>query len=66
MALDAVIQTLITRQPISPKQVENAAQELLKEYIGQNVAINSQQEVDEILLDINTLIAGEEFAEIVF
>ena len=27
-------------------------------------AINSQQEVDEILLDLNSLIAGEEFAEL--
>ncbi len=64
VALDAVIQILITRQPISPKQIEKSAQELLKEFLGLNVAINSQQEVDEILLDINTLIAGEDFAEL--
>ena len=64
MALDAVVGALIARQPITPALIEKAAQELLKEYLGLNVAINSQQEVDEILLDLNTLIAGEEFAEL--
>ncbi len=44
--------------------VERAAQALIKEYIGLNVPINSQQEADEILLDLNTLMAGEEFAEL--
>jgi aspartate/methionine/tyrosine aminotransferase len=64
MALDAIVEAYILRQPITPALVEKAAQELLKEYIGLNVAINSQQEADEILLDLNTLIAGEEFAEL--
>ena len=63
MALDSVVGALIARQPITPALIEKAAQELLKEFIGLNVPINSQQEVDEILLDLNTLIAGEEFAE---
>ncbi|MFZ5822498.1 MAG: pyridoxal phosphate-dependent aminotransferase [Chloroflexota bacterium] len=62
MALDAIIVTLIARQPVTPTMVEKAAQELVKEYIGLNVTINSQQEADEILLDLDTLIAGEEFA----
>ena len=64
MTLDTVVKTLISRQPVTPALIEKAAQELIKEYIGLNVAINSQQEVDEILLDLNTLIAGEEFAEL--
>ena len=64
MALDAVVTALISRQPVSPAIIEKAAQELLKEYIGINVAINSQQEVDEILLDLSSLMAGEEFAEL--
>ncbi len=64
MALDAVVKALIARELITPGLVEQAAQELTKEYIGLNVAINSQQEADEILLDLDTLIAGEEFAEL--
>ena len=64
MALDAIVNTLIAQQPVTPALIEKTAQELLKEYIGLNVSINSQQESDEILLDLNTLIAGEEFAEL--
>lgn len=64
MALDTIIETLIDGQPIRSALIEKAAQALLKEYIGLNVAINSQQEVDEILLDLNALIAGEEFADL--
>jgi len=64
MALDAVVKALIAREPISPALIKKAAQELIKEYIGINVPINSEQEVDEILLDLNTLIAGENSAEL--
>jgi len=64
LAFDAVIKALIARGPITSAMIEKAAQELIKEYIGLNVSINSQQEADEILLDIDTLIAGENFAEL--
>lgn len=64
MALDAIVKALIAQETITPAMVERAAQELVKEYIGLNVTINSQQEAEEILLDLDTLIAGEEFAEL--
>jgi aspartate/methionine/tyrosine aminotransferase len=64
MRLDAVMKALIARQPVDPTLIDLAAQELLKEYLGLNVAINSQQEVDEILLDLASLAAGEEYAEL--
>ena len=64
IVLDKVINALIFRQSIAPELIENAVQALLKEHIGLNVPISSQQEVDEILLDLACLIAGEEFAEI--
>ncbi|MBC8508137.1 MAG: pyridoxal phosphate-dependent aminotransferase [Anaerolineales bacterium] len=64
MAFDEVISALISRQPIAPALIEKVAQALTKEYCGLNVAINSQQEVDEILLDLTSLISGEEFAEL--
>ncbi|MFL7869328.1 MAG: pyridoxal phosphate-dependent aminotransferase [Anaerolineales bacterium] len=64
IALDAVVKTLIAQGPIPSELIEKAALELIKEYIGLNVAINSQQEADEILLDLDTLIAGEEFADL--
>lgn len=64
MTLDVVVNALIGVQSVGPTLVERAAHELQREYLGLNVAINSQQEVDEILLDLASLIAGEEFAEL--
>jgi aspartate/methionine/tyrosine aminotransferase len=60
LAFDAILSPLIAGQPVSPALVEKAAQELLKEYLGLNVNITSQQEADEILLDLATLTAGEQ------
>ena len=64
IALNTIIRTLIARQPVTPNLVKKAANELTLEYLGQNVSITSQQEGDEILLDLDTLIAGEEYAEL--
>ncbi len=63
LAFDALIQALIAHQPVEAPLVKKAAQALWQEYLGLNVSINSQQEAEEILLDLNTLIAGEEYAE---
>jgi aspartate/methionine/tyrosine aminotransferase len=64
VALDAVVTALILRHPVTPALIDKAVQELIKEYIGLNVPINSQQEADEILLDLASLIASEEYAEL--
>ena len=62
LAFDAIISALVSSRPVAPSQVRRAAQELWQEYLGRNVSINSQQEADEILLDLATLITGEEYA----
>jgi hypothetical protein len=62
LALDAIVSALISSQPVASTQIKKAAQELWQEYLGRNVSINSQQEADEILLDLATLITGEEYA----
>ncbi len=64
IALNAIIRALIARQPVAPNLISSAAHELILEYLGQNVSITSQQEGDEILLDLDTLIAGEDFTEL--
>ena len=63
MALDAIGTALIASQPVNVHQVKRAGQELWQEFLGRNVSINSQQEADEILLDLAALISGEEYAE---
>jgi aspartate/methionine/tyrosine aminotransferase len=62
LALDAIVSALVSSQPVASSQIKKAAQELWQEYLGRNVSINSQQEADEILLDLATLITGEEYA----
>lgn len=64
LALDAILNALIAGQPVAPALIERAAQELVKEYLGLNVSITSQQEADEILLDLATLTAGEQYSEL--
>jgi aspartate/methionine/tyrosine aminotransferase len=62
-ALDAIGVALVSHQPIPASQIKKAGLELWQEFLGRNVAINSQQEADEILLDLAALVAGEEYAE---
>jgi aspartate/methionine/tyrosine aminotransferase len=63
LALDALVTACIASQAIAPSLIRKAGEELWQEYLGRNVSINSQQEADEILLDLATLISGEEYAE---
>ena len=62
LALDAIVTALVSSQPVAPSQIKQAGQELWQEFLGRNVSINSQQEADEILLDLAALITGEEYA----
>ena len=64
LSLDAIVKALICRERIDPSVIEKTAQELWQEYLGRNVAISSQDEADEILLDLETLIEGEKHAEL--
>ncbi len=62
LALDAIVAALVSDQPIATSLIEKAAQELAQEYLGRNVSITSQGEADEILLDLATQVAGEEYS----
>jgi aspartate/methionine/tyrosine aminotransferase len=64
LALDAIVKGLIAGEKPAESFMKRAAQELLKEYLGLNVTITSQQEADEILLDLATLTSGEEYIEL--
>ncbi|MFN8380048.1 MAG: pyridoxal phosphate-dependent aminotransferase, partial [Anaerolineae bacterium] len=63
-ALDRILNLIVRNQEITTGHIDRAAQELLKEYVGTNVPINSQQEADEILLDLSALAAGEQFTDL--
>jgi len=64
LALGDIVTALVSNQPISGSLIEKAAHELIQEYIGRNVSISSEHEADEILLDLATLIAGEDYTEL--
>lgn len=64
LAVNAVVTALVSRQRVEPSLTRKVAQELWQEYLGRNVAISSQNEADEILLDLVALSAGEEYAEL--
>jgi aspartate/methionine/tyrosine aminotransferase len=64
LVLDGIIKNLIAHESVEPIRIETAAQELWQEFLGRNVAITSQDEADEILIDLATQMAGEEHAEL--
>ncbi|MCG2786130.1 MAG: pyridoxal phosphate-dependent aminotransferase [Anaerolineae bacterium] len=64
MTFDAILRALIAKQPVASALLEKAGQEMLHEFLGQNVSINSQLEADEILVDLDTLSASEGYTEL--
>lgn len=64
MTLDAIQRALLSKQPVAAALVTRAGQELLQEFLGQNVSINSQLEADEILVDLEALTASEGYTEL--
>ncbi|HKJ27944.1 MAG TPA: pyridoxal phosphate-dependent aminotransferase, partial [Anaerolineales bacterium] len=61
-ALDTIVQALIQARPVSHAAIEKASNELMKEFLGQNVSISAQDESREILLDLAALSAAEDYA----
>ncbi len=64
LVIEAIQRALIAGQPPAPGLAEEAAHELLREFLGQNVSINSEREADEILLDYDALVAAEDYVEL--
>ncbi len=63
-ALDGIITALVFQKPISAPLLEGAVDNLAREYLGQNVPISSEEETDEILLDLAALSAAEDHTEL--
>ena len=64
MAFDAILRALIAKQPVGRELIGQAGEEILNEFLGNNVSIDSQLEADEILLDFNTLVAVEAYTDL--
>jgi aspartate/methionine/tyrosine aminotransferase len=57
-----IIARLVHEEPVPASSVDRAAQCLLEEYLGLNVAITSSEESEELILDLRAMIAAENAA----
>ncbi len=63
-AFDAIIQSMLPGGMPSQKLVSEAARELVREFLGLNVAITSSDESDEIIIDLNAHMSAEMWGEL--
>ncbi len=61
LLFEDLILKLIKNETIVPVLFKNTASELVKEFLGLNVAIISNQEPQELVLDLDTMIAVENY-----
>jgi hypothetical protein len=61
---DGIIGRLLRNEEVSSFVFDEAAQVLLEEFLGLNVAIASSDESDELILDLDALIASENYASL--
>jgi hypothetical protein len=59
--VDEVIRRLIQGEVVEQKVMERIAEGLWNEYFGRNVAVSSSEESDELLLDLDAIIAAEHY-----
>lgn len=64
LTIEAIQRTLIAGQPLAPGLAARAAQELLREFAGLNISINSELEAAEILTDFDALTAAEAYTDL--
>jgi aspartate/methionine/tyrosine aminotransferase len=62
---EAIIGAIVREEVIPAPMIDRVAHALLEEYLGLNVAISSSDESDELILDLEALIASENEMELV-
>ncbi|NOX88996.1 MAG: pyridoxal phosphate-dependent aminotransferase [Calditrichaeota bacterium] len=62
LAGQALIEKILLSQPVSPAEITEFSEALISEFLGTSVPINSIQEADELILDLNSFIEAEEIA----
>ncbi|MGC8654701.1 MAG: pyridoxal phosphate-dependent aminotransferase, partial [Candidatus Kryptoniota bacterium] len=64
MLVEKIIDILIHNRNIPAQIIASLTSELVKEYFGLNVAIASNEEPQELILDLNTMIAVEDYLKL--
>jgi aspartate/methionine/tyrosine aminotransferase len=62
LLFEKLFNTMIREKEIPKGLLSEITDELIREYLGQNVAIISEEEPSELLLDLNTLTNAENFS----
>lgn len=62
--IEELIERIIKNKNIPAVLIQKTADELIKEYLGLNVAIVSNEEPAELMLDLKTIIAAENFSKL--
>ncbi|MEW6653168.1 MAG: pyridoxal phosphate-dependent aminotransferase [Bacteroidota bacterium] len=63
-AFEKLIEKLIRGKELAQSHFEQLALELAKEYLGLNVAIVSNEESEELILDLNSVVAAENYFQL--
>ncbi len=63
IAVEAIQRALVADRPVTSAMIERAGQELWREFLGQNISIDSEREADEMLLDFDSLVVCESYVE---
>jgi len=63
-AFEKLIENMVRGKDILQGQIDNLREELVKEYLGLNVAIVSNEESEELILDLNSIIAAESYSQL--
>jgi aspartate/methionine/tyrosine aminotransferase len=64
MLAETIIDFLIHNKNMPAKIIDSLKVELVKEYFGLNVAIASNEEPQELILDLNTMTAAEDYLKL--
>lgn len=64
LLFEELIERVIKNENILPVLLQKTADELIKEFLGLNVAIVSSQEPQELILDLNSIIAAENYTNL--
>lgn len=59
--ISKLVNNVIAGKSFSASEVKELAKEIIEEFLGNNVAIKSVEEADELLLDIQSLIEAENY-----
>jgi aspartate/methionine/tyrosine aminotransferase len=64
LLFERLIYSIFRRMEIDERFIKSLSTELIKEYFGSNVPIMSSQEPEELLLDLNSMIAVENYLKL--